>query len=185
MQTTRDKNNENGYGTSTNDQNNNTNENTGVGESAKGTNGVTNNHDTTANDQSKVKVADDVAEKITAMDEVESAHVLVTDQNAYVGVKLKKDVKENDKLKSKIANEVQKNNTEFNNVYISFNPDVAARLTEYGNKIRAGEPIEGFFEEFTTSINRMFPESKYSPGASTQGLGKGTASIMHGPPLYL
>lgn len=149
----KDNNNTNG---NTTNGNNNAAENTGVGESAQGNNDNT----TTNNGQSKVEVADDAAEKITAMEEVSAANVLVTDQNAYVGVALKEGVKENEDLKKKVADEVRRMHTNFNNVYVSFNPDVAERFTEYGNQIRAGEPAEGFFEEFTTSINRMFPEAK-------------------------
>ena len=84
-------------------------------------------------------------------------------------------------LKSKIADEVQSEHSEFKNVYVSFNPDVVERLTEYGNQIRAGEPVEGFFEEFTTSINRMFPESKYSPSRFIGFMDKGKVCIMHDP----
>ncbi|MCM3709840.1 YhcN/YlaJ family sporulation lipoprotein [Sporosarcina luteola] len=150
----KDNNNTNGNATN---GNNNAAENTGVGESAQGNN---DNTTTTNNGQSKVEVADDAAEKITAMEEVSAANVLVTDQNAYVGVALKEGVKENEDLKKRVADEVRRVHANFNNVYVSFNPDVAKRFTEYGNQIRAGEPAEGFFEEFTTSINRMFPEAK-------------------------
>ncbi len=153
----------NNNGTGTNDQNGTT-EQTGTGESAHGdNNGNTNgnnNNETNGNGQSKVEVADDAADKIAAMDEVESANVLVTDRNAYVGVELKNDVKDSEALKNRIADEVRSVHSEFNNVYVSFNPEVATRLTEYGNQIRSGEPVEGFFDEFTTSINRMFPEAK-------------------------
>lgn len=146
-------------GNATND-NNGATENTGVGESAQGNNDEVNDNNSTNNGESKVEVADDAAEKITAMEEVSAANVLVTDQNAYVGVALKNDAEESEQLKEKIADEVRSVNSEFNNVYVSFNPDVAERFTEYGNQIRAGEPVEGFFEEFMTSINRMFPEAK-------------------------
>ena len=159
-------------GCANNDDANNTNGNgnTGADESANGTEQGSNNHDTNNDSEAHVRVADDVAQKVSAMDEVEDAYVLVTEQNAFVGVLLKEGTTETDELKSKVADEVRSDNGDFNNVYVSFNPDVAARLTEYADQIRAGEPIEGFIEEFTTSINRMFPESKYSPGAS-QGLG--------------
>ncbi|MFS0687974.1 YhcN/YlaJ family sporulation lipoprotein [Sporosarcina sp. 179-K 8C2 HS] len=150
-------------GNATNDHNGVT-ENTGVGESAHGNNGnnnlVNDHNNATNNGQSKVEVADDAADKIAAMNEVESANVLVTDRNAYVGVQLKKGTKEDEALKKKIADEVRRVHSEFNNVYVSFNPDVVKRFTEYGNQIRAGEPAEGFYNEFTTSINRMFPEAK-------------------------
>lgn len=153
---TKDTTNKNGN--ATNDQNGTT-ENMGSGESANGNN-ENNNNETNGNGKSNVEVADDAADKITAMEEVSSANVLVTDQNAYVGVVLKEGNKENKELKKKIADEVRRVHSEFNNVYVSFNPDVADRLTEYGNQIRSGEPVEGFIEEFTTSINRMFPEAK-------------------------
>lgn len=143
----------------TND-NNGVTGNTGVGESAQGNNDVVNDNNGTNNGETKVEVADDAAEKITAMEEVSAANVLVTNQNAYVGVALKDDAKESEQLKKKIADEVRSVHSEFNNVYVSFNPDVAERFTEYGNQIRSGEPVEGFFEEFTTSINRMFPEAR-------------------------
>lgn len=163
-------------GNAANDQNRAV-ENTGVGETARGTNDLQTdqnrmnngqntmnndhlNQNTTGNTERKVEVADDAADKIAALKEVERANVLVTDRNAYVGVELKKDVKESEALKKKIADEVRNVHSEFNNVYVSFNPDVAKRFTEYGNQIRAGEPVEGFFDEFTTSINRMFPEAK-------------------------
>jgi YhcN/YlaJ family sporulation lipoprotein len=152
-----DKNNKNGNGT--NDQNN-TSEHTTTGESASGSNGVNNNDQTNDNGQSKVEVADDAADKIAALDEVDSANVLATNNNAYVGVVLKEGIEENDELKNKIADEVRSVHSEFNNVYVSFNPDVANRFTEYGDQIRSGEPVEGFFEEFMTSIDRMFPEAK-------------------------
>jgi YhcN/YlaJ family sporulation lipoprotein len=157
---------DNTNGNEANDRNN-TSENTGAGESANGKNETNNDKNET-----NVEVADDIAKRISDMNEVENAYVLVTEDNAFVGVILKEDVTENDKLKSEIADEVSKDNSNLNNVYVSFNPDVAARLTEYADQIRAGEPIEGFIEEFTTGINRMFPESKYSPG-TIQGLGKG------------
>lgn len=121
-------------------------------------NGTTDGNDGMTN--SNVEVADDAAEKITAMDEVDSSNVLVTDNNAYVGVVLKEGTEETDELKQKISDEVRNVHSEFDNVFISFNPDVAQSLTDYGDQIRAGDPVEGFFEEVADSINRMFPEAK-------------------------
>ncbi|MDN4607344.1 YhcN/YlaJ family sporulation lipoprotein [Sporosarcina highlanderae] len=143
-----------------------------TGESAAGTNGTgtngtmnnnQNHNNGTVNNttgESNVEVADDVADKIAALKEVESSNVLVTNHNAYVGVVLKNGFKEDEALKTKIADEVKKVRTDFNNVYISFNPDVAKSFTEYGNQIRAGHPVAGFFEEVTQSLHRMFPEAR-------------------------
>lgn len=140
-----------------------------TGESAAGTNGTMNNNNNNNNNngtmnnttgEANVEVADDVADKITALNEVESSNVLVTNHNAYIGVVLKNGVKEDEALKTKIADEVRKVRTDFNNVYISFSPEVAKSFTEYGNQIRAGHPVAGFFDEVTASIKRMFPEAK-------------------------
>ena len=112
------------------------------------------------NEDPKFELADDVADKIAEMDEVESANVIVTDNNAYVGVVLKEGVEESDDLKSKIADQAKATNGNFNNVYVSSNPDFAEQVTEYGDKIRANEPVEGLFEGFSDTVNRVFPEAK-------------------------
>ena len=117
-------------------------------------------NDANQNEDHKFELADDVAEKITEMDEVESANVIVTDNNAYVGVVLKEGVEESDDLKSKIADQAKATNGNFNNVYVSSNPDFEKQVTEYGDKIRANEPVEGLFEGFSDTINRVFPEAK-------------------------
>ena len=118
--------------------------------------------DTDVNDTGdhKLEVADDVAEKITELEEVESANVIVTDNNAYVGVVLKEAVDGNEELENKIADEARTTNRDFNNVYVSTNPDFAKQFTEYGEKIRANKPVEGLFEEFTDSVQRVFPDAK-------------------------
>ena len=108
----------------------------------------------------KLEVADDVADKITKLEEVESANVIVTDNNAYVGVVLKEGVDGTEELENKIADEARKANADFNNVYVSTNPDFAKQFTEYGEKIRANKPVEGFFEEFSDSVKRVFPDAK-------------------------
>lgn len=117
-------------------------------------------NDTNENEDHKFELADDVADKITEMDEVESANVIVTDNNAYVGVVLKEGVEESDDLKSKIADQAKATNGNFNNVYVSSNPDFEKQVTEYGDKIRANEPVEGLFEGFSDTINRVFPEAE-------------------------
>lgn len=118
-------------------------------------NDITNN-----NGESKIEIADDAVDRLTAMEEVESANVLVTNRNAYVGVVLTKGVEGTDDLQDKISQEVRKAGVDFANVYVSLNPDFAKQLSDYGDKIRAGEPIEGFFKEFTDTVGRIFPTTK-------------------------
>lgn len=140
-----------------NDMNGNNDNNDNNSNNNNNTNNDMNNG---LNNETKVEVADDAAEKVAAMDEVESANVLVTNQNAYVGVMLKEGTEETDELENRIADEVRNAHEEFNNVYVSFNPDFAERFTTYGEQIRAGEPVEGFIEEFNETIQRVFPNAK-------------------------
>jgi len=143
---------------------------TGVGtenETIEESNGSTESEDIDINNDSgdvenNLEVADDAADKVTSLENVESATVLVTDNNAYVAAVLKETTggEGTDELEMQIADEVKTTNSNIQNVYVSVNPDFAQRFTEYGDKIRAGEPVEGFFEEFTEAVKNVFPDAK-------------------------
>ena len=166
-----------GCGTANNDDGNNDKTDNGTetntNDNAKNDNasngGNTNDkEENTANDQ-QVDVSDETADDVEAMEEVENAYVLVTDTNAYVAVELKEGIDETEQLESKIAEQVRKGNQEFDNVYVSANPDFVKQMNDYGTKIREGEPVEGFFEEFTDAVQRVFPDAQFSPPAQTLG----------------
>ncbi len=116
-------------------------------------------NDMNATNDHKIEVADQVADDVAGMEEVESANVLVTNANAYVAVVLKEGVEGTEEMENKIAEHVRKGNQDFNNVYVSTNPDFVKQTTDYGEKIRAGEPVEGFFEEFSDAVRRVFPDA--------------------------
>ncbi|MFJ8065724.1 YhcN/YlaJ family sporulation lipoprotein [Psychrobacillus sp. NPDC096426] len=121
---------------------------------------VTNNvNDVNGNEGHKLELADDVADKIAAMKEVERANVIVTNHNAYVAVELKEGTNSSEELEKKIADEARATNGDFHNVYVSTNPDFAKQFREYGEKIRANEPVEGFFKEFSDTVKRVFPDA--------------------------
>lgn len=112
-----------------------------------------------SDDNQELAVADDVADKIVEMNEVESANVIVTDENAYVAVVLKEGTDSSEEMENKIADQARSANADFNNVYVSTNPDFVKQMNEYGEKIRANEPVEGFFEEFADAMKRVFPDA--------------------------
>lgn len=107
----------------------------------------------------KLAVADDVADKIANMNEVKSANVIVTNANAYVAVVLKEGTKGTEAIENKIADEARSANADFKNVYVSMNPDFVKQMNDYGTKIRANEPVAGFFEEFSDAVRRVFPDA--------------------------
>ncbi|MGV2911482.1 YhcN/YlaJ family sporulation lipoprotein, partial [Bacillus safensis] len=65
-----------------------------------------------------------------------------------------------DDLKKKISDKVKSTDQQIDNVYVSANPDFVDRMQGYGKRIKSGEPISGFFDEFTETVRRVFPESK-------------------------
>jgi len=141
-----------------------------VKDNAVGTETETDVNDTTTDDlttdanvnnesNQKLAVADDVADKIVKMEEVESANVIVTDTNAYVAVVLKEGANGSEVTENKIADEVRLANAAFKNVYVSMNPDFVKQMNDYGTKIREDKPVEGFFEEFSDAMKRVFPDA--------------------------
>lgn len=120
--------------------------------------GTVGNEGTNNTAGNKVELADQVANKITELEEVKMASVLVTDNNAYVAVDLKEGTNETEELKTKIADAAKAEDANFKNVYVSANPDFTKQFKDYGDRIRANEPVEGFFDDFTNTVERVFPD---------------------------
>ncbi len=108
----------------------------------------------------RVKVADVAAKKLADLPEVDTANVIVTDNNAFVAVKLATGEKLSNRLEKTMSNRVKSVDRDIDRVYISANPDFYRRMTNYGNDIRAGKPVSGFFNELTRTIQRVFPDVK-------------------------
>lgn len=113
-------------------------------------------------DHGDLEMSDEAADKIAELEEVDSATVIITDNNAYVGVILqggKDDTEGLEKIEDKISEQVKATNANVENVYVSVNPDFVDQIKDYGDKINAGEPVEGLFEEFSDVVKRVFPDS--------------------------
>ena len=117
-----------------------------------------NNNRINQNDN-RIAVADNAAKKIVALREVDQANVLVTNNNAYVAAKLEGNAGNQlaGDVEKKISDIVKSTDRNIDHVYVSVNPDFYARTTSYANDIRNGHPVAGFFDEFTTLIQRIFP----------------------------
>lgn len=129
-------------------------------------------------------MAEDAADKVAELEEVDRATVLVTDNNAYVAVVLNNndgtgtDNNNNDndtttdtnnataedelskELEDKVAEKVREVNQDIENVYVSLNPEFVERMNDYQTRINEGEPIEGFFEEFGEAVRNVFPDAR-------------------------
>jgi len=123
-------------------------------------NNVTNRNNNRINqNDNRIAVADNAAKKIVALREVDQANVLVTDNNAYVAAKLEGNAGNQlaGDVEKKISDIVKSTDRNIDHVYVSVNPDFYTRTTSYANDIRNGHPVAGFFDEFNTLTQRIFP----------------------------
>jgi spore cortex protein len=113
-------------------------------------------------ENTRMDVADEAADKVTDLKEVEDATVIVTENNAYVAAQLGGG--EGDKLsketEKKIADAVRNTDPEINDVFVSTNPDFIDRMQGYTDEIEKGNPVSGFVKEFNETIRRIFPTDR-------------------------
>jgi spore cortex protein len=111
--------------------------------------------------RSKMRVADEVADKVSDMPEVDTANVIVTENNAYVAAKLNGSAnKLTSAVEDKIARKVKSVDPDIDNVYVSVNPAFFKQMNDYARDIRNGRPISGIFKQFSDMISRVFPDVK-------------------------
>jgi YhcN/YlaJ family sporulation lipoprotein len=119
-------------------------------------------NDNVDNNQTRLKVADEAADRIAKLDEVDNANVIVTNRNAYVAVVLKNEAngEVTDPLKEKISDQVRATDRDIRNVYVSSDPDFVNRMEGYGNRINEDATRNGLFEDFTETVRRVFPNAR-------------------------
>ena len=119
-------------------------------------------NDNVDNNQTRLKVADEAADRIAKLDEVDNANVIVTNRNAYVAVVLKNEAngEVTDPLKEKISDQVRATDRDIRNVYVSSDPDFVNRMEGYGNRINEDATRNGLFEDFTETVRRVFPNTR-------------------------
>lgn len=121
-----------------------------------------NNNNNNNGNVNGMAVSDRAENRLKKLKEVRTAKVIVTDQNAYAAVLLSngKQDKLTNQLEDKIANEVREADPNVQKVYVSANPDFVQRMQGYGDKINAGHPVAGLFDEFTETVRRVFPDAR-------------------------
>ena len=114
------------------------------------------------NGQQRMEVADQAANKVKEMKEVQDANVIVTENNAFVAVMLKDNAQGEvtKQIEEKVSKAVKEADQDIENVYVSSNPDFVDRMRNYGDDIQNGDPVEGLFEEFSEMTRRVFPNAR-------------------------
>jgi YhcN/YlaJ family sporulation lipoprotein len=109
-----------------------------------------------------LRVANDVANAVARLKEIDSSVVFLTDHTAYVAVVLAKDYRAGltGRLKSKVSRQVKKTDPSVRTVYVSANPDFVARMRDYARDVQQGHPIAGLIDNFRKMIQRTFPTAR-------------------------
>lgn len=109
----------------------------------------------------RVEVAKSAADKITKINGVKSANVLVAKRNAYVAaVTNVGQTGITPQLEKQIADQVRSADPNIQKVYVSTNPEFVNRVNQYVTDVGQGRPIAGFFQEFSEMVQRVFPSAR-------------------------
>ena len=100
-----------------------------------------------------------IAKKITDLNEVDKASVLITGNTALVGVEIKNNIqgKLTTDLKRRIETSVKNTDTRIKNVAVTADPDLATRIRDMVFDIERGRPLTGFAVEIKEILRRITP----------------------------
>lgn len=138
-----------------NDAQNGTADNNGTTDDVnnKGTDDLTDNADMS---QRAEKIAKAIVDDV---EDVEDAHVIISEHAAYAAVKIKADDAkgEAEAVKEAVIKSAKEADKDLTDVYVSESPDIFTRLEEMGDDIGEGKPISGFVEELENLFTRVTP----------------------------
>lgn len=108
------------------------------------------------------RMADNLANKISQLEEINSATVVISGTQAWVGVDLKAGAgaELTNIVKDKITNVVKTEDKRITTVYVTADADTVTRLREMGRDIAAGKPVSGFIEELNNIARRIAPSAR-------------------------
>ncbi|MCK6208064.1 YhcN/YlaJ family sporulation lipoprotein [Bacillus infantis] len=138
------------------EQNNNKQYNNGLEDNGQ------NGNEQNGSDQNDLRNSEDAQQKVEAMKEVDKAVVITAGSKAYAAVKLanEENADVNDEMKKKVSDQVQAADQNINEVFVSSNPDFMERMRGYRDDIQNGNPVRGLFDQFSETVQRIFPESR-------------------------
>jgi YhcN/YlaJ family sporulation lipoprotein len=113
-----------------------------------------------ANTDNRVQIANQAAQKITEIDGVNQANVLVTRRNAYVAASLDTNQQLTSDIENRISEQVRAADSNIQNVYVSTNPEFVDRVNSYVTETGQGRPVAGFFDQFNEMVQRIFPNAR-------------------------
>lgn len=100
-----------------------------------------------------------ISEKLTEIDGIKNATVIITGNTALIGVDIPADTQDDKikELKNKVESTTKNADKVIDNVAITADADIVTRIKNMGKDITDGKPISGFGEEIEEIIKRITP----------------------------
>lgn len=107
------------------------------------------------------KNASKIAKKITDLNEVDKASVLISEDEAVVGVSLRGNTQGTmtNALKDKIEKMVKKEDSSVKKISITTDPSIVTRISTMTTDINSGNMIENFADEVRDLIRKITPDN--------------------------
>ena len=101
----------------------------------------------------------DLAIKISDLNKVNSANVLITGNTALVGIDIPKESNDEDtrQIKKDVENKVKELDKEIDNVVITADADLITRMKNLGTDVESGKPLSGLGNEIEEIMKRITP----------------------------
>ncbi|MEH7121470.1 YhcN/YlaJ family sporulation lipoprotein [Neobacillus vireti] len=110
---------------------------------------------------SKIIVANQAAKKVTDLSKIDHANIIVTDNNAYVAVKMTgTDHRLTPTVRKEITKAVKAADPNIDTVYISKHPQFYKQMMRYTKVIQDGRTNNNLIGEFSDTIRRIFPDAR-------------------------
>lgn len=106
--------------------------------------------------------ARNLADRISTMNEVSSATVVISGNRAWVGVDLTANAGNEltTEVKDNITKMVKTKVPRITTVYVTADADTVTRLRNVARDVLAGKPVSGFADELSNITNRIMPSAR-------------------------
>ena len=103
--------------------------------------------------------ADKIAKKVSNLNEVNNATVVISGNTALVGINMKNNLegKMTNNLKNKVEKIVRDTDNNIKNVSVTADADLYKRLSNMARDVRTGKPVSGFAKEIQEILRRITP----------------------------
>lgn len=108
---------------------------------------------------SMMKRSKDLAIKLSELDKVNNANVLITGHTALVGIDIPKDSNDEStkQIKNTVENKVKELDKQIERVVVTADADLITRMKNLGNDIESGKPISGLGQQIEEIVKRVTP----------------------------